>query len=144
MEKGLTVPKWVLTVRPNIPQMPQNLFTQFFYPKPKHLAFRSKKALQARVSKFFFFFRLKKLRIVIFKTSFQDGTKVEVSSEIKPPLFRQVKSRQIRLGLTWHQIIQEHAIFYCVCIGAALVYRTLLCQSTQKYKNQKRYTMRRD
>ena len=78
----------------------------------------------------FFFFRLKKLRIVIFKTSFQDGTKVEVSSEIKPPLFRQVKSRQIRLGLTWHQIIQEHAIFYCVCIGAALVYRTLLCQST--------------
>ena len=29
MEKRLTVPKWVLIVRPKIPQIPQNLFSQF-------------------------------------------------------------------------------------------------------------------
>ena len=28
MDKGLTVPKWVLIVRPKIPQMPQNLSAQ--------------------------------------------------------------------------------------------------------------------
>ena len=28
MDKGLTVPKWVLVVRPKIPQMPQNLYAQ--------------------------------------------------------------------------------------------------------------------
>ena len=28
MDKGLTAPKWVLIVRPKIPQMPQNLAAQ--------------------------------------------------------------------------------------------------------------------
>ena len=29
MDKGLTVPKWVLIVLPKIPQIPQNLSAQF-------------------------------------------------------------------------------------------------------------------
>ena len=33
MDKGLTVPKWVLIVWPKIPQMPQNLAAQFVCPK---------------------------------------------------------------------------------------------------------------
>jgi hypothetical protein len=33
MDKGLTVPKWVLIVWPEIPQMPQNLSAQFVCPK---------------------------------------------------------------------------------------------------------------
>ena len=44
MDKGLTVPKKVLLVRPKIPQMPQNLFAQFFCPRPKILDFNEKKA----------------------------------------------------------------------------------------------------
>ena len=39
MDKGLTVPKWVLIVRPKIHQMPQNLFAQFVCPSPKVLNF---------------------------------------------------------------------------------------------------------
>ena len=39
MDKGLTVPKWVLIVWPKIPQMPQNLFDQFVCPSPKFLDF---------------------------------------------------------------------------------------------------------
>ena len=35
MDKGLTVPKWVLINRPKIPQMPQNLSAQFVCPSPK-------------------------------------------------------------------------------------------------------------
>ena len=35
MDKGHTVPKWVLIVRPKIPQMPQNLSAQFVGPSPK-------------------------------------------------------------------------------------------------------------
>ena len=31
MEKGLTVPKWVLIIRQKIPQMPQNLSAQKFW-----------------------------------------------------------------------------------------------------------------
>jgi hypothetical protein len=34
MDKGLTVPKWVLIVWPKIPQMPQNLSAQFVCPSP--------------------------------------------------------------------------------------------------------------
>ena len=30
MDKGLTVPKWVLIVWPKIPQMPQNEFQKFW------------------------------------------------------------------------------------------------------------------
>ena len=30
MDKGLTVPKWVLINRPKMPQMPQNVSTQMF------------------------------------------------------------------------------------------------------------------
>ena len=35
MDKGLTVPKWVMIVRPKIPQMPQNLFAQIVCLSPK-------------------------------------------------------------------------------------------------------------
>ena len=43
MNKGLTVPKWVLIVWPKIPQMPQNLFAQFTCPNPKDLDFNGKR-----------------------------------------------------------------------------------------------------
>ena len=42
MDKGQTVPKWVLIVWPEIPQMPQNLSTQFVCPSPKVLDFNEK------------------------------------------------------------------------------------------------------
>ena len=45
MDKGLTVPKWVLIVWPKIPQMPQNLSAKFVCPSPKDLDFNEKKAL---------------------------------------------------------------------------------------------------
>ena len=44
MDKGLTVPKWVLIIRPKIPQMPQNLSAQFVCPNPKVWDFDEKKA----------------------------------------------------------------------------------------------------
>ena len=44
MDKGLTVPKWVLIVWPKIPKMPQNLSAQFVCPSPKVLDFNEKKA----------------------------------------------------------------------------------------------------
>jgi hypothetical protein len=44
MNKGLTVPKWVLIVQPKIPQKPQNLSAQFVCPSPKVLDFNEKKA----------------------------------------------------------------------------------------------------
>ena len=40
MDKGLTVPKWVLIVQP---KMPQNLSAQFVCPSPKVLDFNKKK-----------------------------------------------------------------------------------------------------
>jgi hypothetical protein len=43
MNKGHTVPKWVLMVRPKISQMPQNLSAQFVYPTPKVLDFNRKR-----------------------------------------------------------------------------------------------------
>ena len=43
MDKGLTVPKWVLIVWPKIPQMPQNLSAQFVCPSPKVLDFNEKR-----------------------------------------------------------------------------------------------------
>ena len=43
MDKGLTVPKWVLIVQPKISQMPQNLFAQFVCPGPKVLDFNEKR-----------------------------------------------------------------------------------------------------
>ena len=43
MDKGLTVPKWVLINRPKIPQMPQNLFAQIVCPSPKVWDFDEKK-----------------------------------------------------------------------------------------------------
>ena len=39
MDKGLTVPKWVLIVWPKIPQMPQWLASQFVSPSFKNLDF---------------------------------------------------------------------------------------------------------
>ena len=44
MDKGLTVPKWVLTVWPKIPHMAQNLSAQFVCPSPKDLDFNKKMA----------------------------------------------------------------------------------------------------
>ena len=44
MDKGLTVPKWVLLVWPKIPQMLQNLSAQFVCLSPKVLDFNEKKA----------------------------------------------------------------------------------------------------
>ena len=35
MDKGLTVPKWVLINWPKIPQMPQTFLDQFVCPSPK-------------------------------------------------------------------------------------------------------------
>ena len=49
MDKGLTVPKWVLIVWPKIPQMPQNLFAQFVCPSPKVLDFNEKRLHWASV-----------------------------------------------------------------------------------------------
>jgi hypothetical protein len=43
MDKGLTVPKWVLIVWPKIPQMPQSLSAQFVCPSQKVLDFNVKK-----------------------------------------------------------------------------------------------------
>ena len=43
MDKGLTVPKWVLIVWSKIPQMFQNLFAQFVCPSPKVVDFIEKK-----------------------------------------------------------------------------------------------------
>jgi hypothetical protein len=43
MDKGLTVPKWVLIVWPKIPQMPQSLSAQFVCPSPKVLDFNEKR-----------------------------------------------------------------------------------------------------
>ena len=45
MDKGLTVPKWLLTVWPKIPQMPQNLSAQFICPSPKVQDFNEKRLL---------------------------------------------------------------------------------------------------
>ena len=42
MDKGLTVPKWVLIVWPKIPKMSQNLSAQFVCPSPKDLDFNEK------------------------------------------------------------------------------------------------------
>ena len=43
MDKGLAVPKWVLTVCPKIPQIPQNLSAQFVCPSPKILDLNEKR-----------------------------------------------------------------------------------------------------
>ena len=49
MDKGLTVPKWVLIVRLKIPQMPQNLSAQLVCPNPKVLDFNEKRLFWASV-----------------------------------------------------------------------------------------------
>ena len=43
MDKGLTVPKWVLIDQPKIPQMPQNLSAQIVWPSPKDWDFNEKR-----------------------------------------------------------------------------------------------------
>ena len=43
MDKGLTVPKWVLIVQSKIPQIPQNLSDQFVCPSPKVLYINEKR-----------------------------------------------------------------------------------------------------
>ena len=43
MDKGLTVPKWVMIVWLKIPQIPQNLSAQFGFPSPKILDFNEKR-----------------------------------------------------------------------------------------------------
>ena len=49
MDKGITVPKWALTVWPKIPQMPQNLSAQFACPRPKVLDFNEERLHWASV-----------------------------------------------------------------------------------------------
>ena len=49
MDKGLTVPKWVLINWPKIPQMPQNLFAQIVCPSPKVWDFNEKRLHWASV-----------------------------------------------------------------------------------------------
>ena len=49
MDKGLTVQKWVLIIRPKIPQMPKNLSAQFVCPSPKVLNFNEKRLHWASV-----------------------------------------------------------------------------------------------
>ena len=49
MDKGLTLPKWVLIVRPEITQMPQNLSAQFVCPSPKVMDFNEKRLHWASV-----------------------------------------------------------------------------------------------
>jgi hypothetical protein len=49
MDKGLTVPKWVLILWLKIPQMPQNLSAQFVCPSPKVLDFNEKSLHRASV-----------------------------------------------------------------------------------------------
>ena len=49
MDKGITVPKWVLIVWPIIPQMPQNLgCCQICLPKPKNFWISMKKGFIGR------------------------------------------------------------------------------------------------
>ena len=43
MDKGLTVPKWVLVNQPKILQMPQNLSAQIVCPSPKVWDFNEKR-----------------------------------------------------------------------------------------------------
>ena len=49
MDKGLTVPKWVLIIWPKISQMPHNLSAQFVCPSPKVLDFNEKRLHWASV-----------------------------------------------------------------------------------------------
>ena len=49
MDKGLTVPKWMLINRPEIPQMPQNLSAQIVCPSPKVWDFYEKRLHWASV-----------------------------------------------------------------------------------------------
>ena len=49
MDKGLTVPKWVLLVWLKIPQMLQSLSAQFVCPSPKVLDFNKKRLHLASV-----------------------------------------------------------------------------------------------
>ena len=51
MDKGLTVPKWVLIIWPKIPQMPQTLSAQFVCPSPKVLDFNEKRLHWASVAR---------------------------------------------------------------------------------------------
>ena len=44
MDKGLTVPTWVLIVQPKIPQMPHNLTAKFVCLNPKVWDINKKKA----------------------------------------------------------------------------------------------------
>ena len=49
MDKGLTIPNWVLIVQPKIPQMPPNLSAQIVYPSPKVWDFDEKRLHWASV-----------------------------------------------------------------------------------------------
>ena len=53
MDKGLTLPKWVLIDWPKIPQKPQNLSAQFVCPSPKVLDFNDKRLYWASVVEIF-------------------------------------------------------------------------------------------
>ena len=65
MDKGLTVPKWVLINWLKIPQMPQNLSVQIVCPNPKVWCFDGK-------------------RLKVLKTCFPLNFKLEISKEGYP------------------------------------------------------------
>ena len=48
MDKELTVPKWMLIVRPKIPQMPQKISAQNVCPSPKVRDLKKKLSLGVR------------------------------------------------------------------------------------------------
>jgi hypothetical protein len=57
IDKGLTVPKWVLQNRLKIPQMPQNLSGQFICPSSRVWDFYEKRLHGASIVNVFFNFR---------------------------------------------------------------------------------------
>ena len=79
MDKGLTVPKWVLIVRPKIPQMSQNLSAQIsikkgFIGRPKSVAMPQ------------FFHRMKYLYFLYYIIrNFHSLTRISVHCDIQKP-----------------------------------------------------------
>ena len=139
MDKGLTVPKWVLIVWSKIPQMPQNLSAQFVCLSPKVLNFNEKKLHWASVvnrfghsdnigSSYLFlqckqslcnspliqrFLRIFNLKGLTYKISIQLGT-----------VHNQRRLIFLTLGSLTHQATQlifrlcvSHSLIFCRCLS---------------------------
>ena len=68
MDKGLTVPKWVLIVWREIPQMPQNLCAQLVCPSPQVLDFNEKRLHWASVVRAFRYSKENPWNNLVFRT----------------------------------------------------------------------------